>query len=286
MEPRKKAKWTLRLRKWIIKEWQQGITPLAEIARNRNVPRRSIYMLIDRFKKLGIEGLEPKPRGRKKDSINLNFEQFVLNQFAQFPQGSPKMWLELKSQGFLVSQRKIQEIYKKYHLKMNKRKRPSQIKFVKYEWPKPNALWHTDWTECPFTGMQLIAFIDDHSRYIVHAEYFNNATTENTVLALKAAIKRHGKPENILTDNGVQFHPNGLFEEVCNQFGINHILGRVHHPQTNGKIERWFGTYKLEFQPQRWNLDEYVELYNTKRLHQGIGYKYPVQRYFKEKVCN
>ena len=38
---------------------------------------------------------------------------------------------------------------------MNKRKRPSQIKFVKYEWPKPNMLWHTDWTVCPFTGFHL-----------------------------------------------------------------------------------------------------------------------------------
>ena len=168
---------------------------------------------------------------------------------------------------------------------MNRRKRPSQIKFVKYEWPKPNMLWHTDWTECPFTGMQLIAFIDDHSRYIIHAEYFNNQTTENTVLAFQAAIKKFGKPENILTDNGVQFHKNGAFEEFCKQNMINHIFGRPYHPQTNGKIERWFGTYKLEFQPKRWNLDEYVELYNTKRLHQGIGYMYPVQRYLKKKCA-
>lgn len=279
MQPRRYTKWTPRLRRWIIKQWQSGITPIAEISRNRDVSRRSIYMLIARFKKYGINGLEPRNRGRKKDKINAHFEQFVLQLWANMPRGSHKMWLDLKEKGFSVSERKIQQIYKTYKLKMNKRKRPSQIKFVKYEWPKPNALWHTDWTECPFTGKQLIAFIDDHSRFIVHAEYFANATTENTVIAFDNAIQKYGKPENILTDNGAQFHINGAFEEFCKKNGIKHILGRVHHPQTNGKIERWFGTYKMEFQPQRWALDHFVKLYNEERLHQGIGYKVPLERY-------
>lgn len=140
-------------------------------------------------------------------------------------------------------------------------------------------LWHTDWTDCPFTGKKLIAFIDDNSRFIVHAEYFENATTENTVLAFMNAMDRYGKPENILTDQGTQFHENGKFREFCEKNGIKHIFGRVGHPQTNGKIERWFGTYKQEFQPQRWSLNDFVEIYNTKRLHQGIGYKKPIERY-------
>jgi len=279
MQPRKYKKWTPRLRKWVIKQWQLGLTPIAEIARNRNVPRRSVYMLIKRFKFYGESGLEPRKRGRKKDKINAHFEQYVLQLWAKLPRGSHKMWLELKKQGFGVSERQIQKTYNKYELKMNKRKRPSQIKFVKYEWPKPNALWHTDWTECPFTRKQLIAFIDDHSRFIVHAEYFENATTENTILAFANAINRYGVPENILTDNGVQFHIHGLFEEFCKARSIKHILGRVHHPQTNGKIERWFGTYKMEFQPQRWTLNEFVKIYNEERLHQGIGYKVPLERY-------
>ncbi len=279
MEPRKKALWTPKLRRWVIKQWQTGIISIAEIARNRGIPRRSVYLLIERFKRYGWQGLEPRKRGRKDDFINYNFEQYVLTLWAVLPRGSHKLWLDLKEQGFGVSQRKIQKIYKHYQLKMNKRNRPSQIKFVKYEWPKPNALWHTDWTECPFTGKQLIAFIDDHSRFIVHAEYFENASTENTILAFQNAINKHGKPENILTDNGIQFHDHGLFEEFCKINQIKHILGRVHHPQTNGKIERWFGTYKLEFQPQRWSLDQFIKIYNEKRLHQGIGYKIPLERY-------
>lgn len=279
MQPRKYTKWTPRLRRWVIKQWQAGITPISEIARNRDISRRSVYMLIKRFKQYGLNGLAPRKRGRKKDKINAHFEWLILKIWADMPRGSHKMWLNLKERGFGVSERKIQNIFKHYRLKMNKRKRPSQIKFVKYEWPNPNMLWHTDWTECPFTGKQLIAFIDDHSRFIVHAEYFENATTENTILAFQNAINKCGIPENILTDHGVQFHENGPFEEFCKKNKIKHILGRVHHPQTNGKIERWFGTYKMEFQPQRWTLDEFVGKYNTERLHQGIGYKVPLSRY-------
>jgi putative transposase len=279
MQPRKYTKWTPKLRVWVIKQWKQGITPIAEIARNRKVPRRSVYMLINRFKRFGFGGLEPRKKGRKKDEISAHFEMYVLQSWATLPCGCHKLWLDLKKQGFSVSERKIQDIYKRYKLKMNKRSRPSQIKFVKYEWPNPNDLWHTDWSECPFTGKQIIAFIDDHSRFIVHAEYFNNATTENTILAFAAAIQRHGKPKNILTDHGIQFHEKGAFEDFCQENGIKHILGRVHHPQTNGKIERWFGTYKMEFQPQRWTLQQFVDIYNKVRLHQGIGYIVPLARY-------
>lgn len=284
MQPRKYVKWTPRLRRWVIKQWKEKFTPIAEIARNRRIPRRSVYMLIARFKRYGINGLEPRKRGRKKDKINAQFEKLVLATWTERPRGVHKMWMYLIELGFGVSERQIQKTYRKHELKMNRRKRPSQIKFVKYERSKPNELWHTDWTECPYTGKHLIAFIDDHSRFIVHAEYFDNATRENTQIAFQKAINKYGKPKQILTDNGTQFTPSrgerGPFTIWCEERGIQHILGRVHHPQTNGKIERWFGTYKsCEFKIGTDTLHSFVKYYNEERLHQGIGYKVPLSRY-------
>lgn len=283
MEPRKYVKYTPRLRRWIINQCKAGITPIAQIARNRRIPRRSIYVLLDKYKSGGFDSLEPKPRGRKKDEINLLFEQKVVSSWQEMPRGVHKLWIDFQLEGFNVSERKIQSILKKNNLKLNRRKRPSQIKFVKYEWPEPNMLWHVDWTDCPFTRKKLIAFLDDYSRFVVHAEYFEHATTENTILAFANAIARCGKPLAVLSDQGTQFTPAktviGPFTQWCIDREIKHILGRIHHPQTNGKIERWFGTYKLEFQPQRWTLDAYVHVYNFKRRHQGIGYIMPYQRY-------
>lgn len=275
--------YSLRKKLWCVKQIDLGITAITDIAKYRKVPRRTLYRWYEKYKRYGKIGLENKKPGRKAQRINVTFEKQVLLTWKMLKYGSPKMHFLLSQKGFSVSQRQIQKIYVKNELKMNKRKRPSQIKFVKYEWPKPNMLWHTDWTTCPFTQKQLIAFIDDHSRYIVHAEYFSNATTENTLLAFANAIGKFGKPENILTDNGAQFTPargeSGPFTKWCEDRNIKHILGRVHHPQTNGKIERWFGTYKQEYDERFSNLNEFIYFYNEIRIHQGINYSTPLQRY-------
>jgi len=277
------GKHTLKKKVYCVKQALLGLTPISEIARNRRIPRRTLYRWINTYKISGQEGLIEKKRGIEKTLINPQFEQIVTQLWHKFKVGSYKMRLLTIALGFNVSQRQIQNIFNKQGYKMNKRSRPSQLKFVKYEYPKPNMLWHTDWTTCPFTKKQMIAFIDDHSRFIVHAEYFVNATTENTILAFKNAIAKHGKPEIILTDNGTQFTParaeKGPFTTWCEEQEIKHILGRVHHPQTNGKIERWFGTYKQEYD-ERFNcLDTYIKFYNEERIHQGINYKTPIERY-------
>ena len=262
-----------------IKHAKMGVHSVAVAAELKKIPVRTLYRWIYFFDNYGEYSLENKKSGIKSIEINSKFEEKVLQIWDIHNLGSHKMWIYLRQKGYQVSERQIQKIYNKNRLKMNKRRRPDQIKFVKYEWPRPNMLWHTDWTICPFTGFNLIAFIDDYSRYIIHAEYFTNSSTENTVLAFKAAIKRFGKPGAILTDNGVQFHVNGEFEKFCKIQKINHILGRVHHPQTNGKIERWFGTYKTEFNRKKDTLISFVDYYNKERLHQGIHYQVPFQRY-------
>jgi len=279
------VKWTPRLRRYIIKQVRLGITPITTIARNRHVPRRTIYYLLKQFKQGGFEALDPKQKGRKKEPLNPHFIQLVINEWNAHKAGSHKMWLRLKNKGFNVSHRKIQEIYNQQGFKLNKRSRPSQIKFVKYERENPNDLWHTDWTMDPVTKQNLIAFIDDCTRVLIHAEIFAQPTTENTILAFRNAIARYGKPKAILTDNGSQFTParseKGLFTNWCEEQGIKHILGRVHHPQTNGKIERWFGTYKQEYDERFTNLEQFIKYYNEERLHQGIGYLTPREKWLK-----
>ena len=262
-----------------IRHVEMNISSIPAVAELKNIPPKTLYRWIEDYYKYGKDALENKKPGAPPLNINKKFEELILEEWKNRKRSAHKLWIDLKMKGYNVSERQIQKIYKKHGFVMNKRKRPSQIKFVKYEWPKPNMLWHTDWTQCPFTGAYLIAFIDDYSRFIVHAEYFANASTENTLIAFTMAIQKYGKPDAILTDNGVQFHVNGPLEEFCKRHEIHHILGRVHHPQTNGKIERWFGTYKQEFKEGEDTLDSFVKYYNEERLHQGINYATPIQRY-------
>ena len=69
--------WTPKLRRYVINQWKIGITPITDIARNRKVPRRTVYYLIERYKKYGFDGLEPRSKGRKKEPLNPQFVQLV-----------------------------------------------------------------------------------------------------------------------------------------------------------------------------------------------------------------
>ena len=100
----------------------------------------------------------------------------------------------------------------------------------------------------------LIAYLDDASRFVTGWRVFPEATSEHSVEVLKDAIGRYGKPASILTDRGTQFYAveaddrlRGLtaFEKYLIENEIRHVLGRVSHPQTNGKVElEWYNTVR------------------------------------------
>ena len=153
---------------------------------------------------------------------------------------------------------------------------------------------HTDWTMCPITGKQLIAFIDDHSRFILGCGLYDNATTKNTLNCFYSILFKYEIPYAVITDRGSHFYANKIgkkkkgkcdFQIALEHMGIKHIVARAHHPQTNGKIERWFGTYKREFNDRFKNIDEYIKFYNYERPHQRLKYKTPAQVFFKKKNC-
>ncbi len=165
---------------------------------------------------------------------------------------------------------------------MIKKQKPR--KWVRYELPNPNDLWHTDWSYDPFSGQQLSLFIDDRTRLITSFGIFKNANTENTLALLNSGIAEYGKPKAIMTDHGAQYyanHPNAdqnnsEFRKHLNLLGIKHYLARVNRPQTNGKAERFFRTYKEEFTTGTFaNLREFISHYNEKRLHMSLNYKTP-----------
>ena len=112
-----------------------------------------------------------------------------------------------------------------------------------------------------------ICYLDDASRCITGFGVYEHATTENTILTLDTAIATFGSPGQILSDHGTQFTSNRepkkghkkptLFEKELHSRRIIHLLARVSHPQTNGKIERFFGTFAREISHYD-SMDEYI----------------------------
>lgn len=155
--------------------------------------------------------------------------------------------------------------------------------FRKFERPLPNHLWQADFTLLEDDSW-LFALLDDHSRYLVDAMEFEEASTENALFVCRRAFKRHGTPYQLMTDHGVQFWNNNrerpnAFGQILEVLGVQHILAGLKRPQTCGKIERWFGCFKNE-SPRFRGLTEYVYYYNYDRPHGGIGYQKPFERYF------
>jgi putative transposase len=79
------------------------------------------------------------------------------------------------------------------------------------------------------------------------------ATSENSVIVLKEAIQKYGKPKAILTGRDTQFFSSdkrgkpsseNYFQRFLRANNIKHIKARVNHPQTCGKVERQFGEVK------------------------------------------
>jgi hypothetical protein len=144
---------------------------------------------------------------------------------------------------------------------------------------------------------KVVTGIDDHSRFVVCARVVVRATARPVCDALVGALRAHGVPEQILTDNGKVFTARFglgpgpvLFDKVCHDNGIRHLLTAPYSPTTTGKVERLHKTIRAEFLAEHDRqhptvealqaaLDGWVVEYNTGRPHQSCGGRPPAERF-------
>ncbi len=232
---------------------------------------------------------KPKKAGRPSQKINLRFVEKVISLRKDTDYGSQKLHFVLKKQGFSVAQRQIQKILDENKLTEPCEKRRGQRKYVRYQWPISNYMWHCDWSQDK--DKWYLSFIDDRSRKIMASGEFSNATEENTIFLLYQAILTNEVcPFIVLSDKGTQFYNSkknkkgeltpSLFEQELNVLGIEFWTSRRNHPQTNGKMEKWFDTMKkrMKKHPEE-TLQEFVKWYNEERIHHALEYKTPEEVY-------
>ena len=126
------------------------------------------------------------------------------------------------------------------------------------------------------------SIIDDCSRYSIGLFAVNRVTTQIVTKILDDMIKKHGKPTQILSDNGSAYglkSKHSKFDRWCNLRGIQHIRSAVHSPTTCGKVERLFQTIKREL-PYCKDINDFRMRYNHFRRHKSLGNKTPAQVYF------
>jgi transposase InsO family protein len=164
---------------------------------------------------------------------------------------------------------------------------------------RPNELWQSDFTHVTLTDgtdVEIIGWLDDHSRSMLHLSAHRRVTGRTVTDTFTAIAIEHGYPAATLTDNGMVYTTrlarggrgrgdgagNG-FETLLATQGITQKNGKPFKPTTQGKIERFWQTLKkhLDAHPAatptdlQHTLDTFRDYYNTVRPHRALGRKTP-----------
>jgi hypothetical protein len=166
----------------------------------------------------------------------------------------------------------------------------------RFERDRANQLWQTDLFTFVLKRhnrrVYLVAFLDDHSRFVVGYGLHASQSTALVLEVLRAALTGHGTPQEVLTDNGSQYvtwRGKSAFSRELEKRGIRQVVARPRHPQTLGKIERFWGTLWrecvetavfLDLGDARRRIGLFIDHYNFQRPHQGIDGLVPADRFF------
>ena len=153
----------------------------------------------------------------------------------------------------------------------------------------PHDHWHIDFSYVNVGGTfyYLCSILDGCSRSIVHWEIREAMKEADAELVLQRAREKFPQAQpQIISDNGPQFVAKD-FKEFLRLWQTSHVLTSPHYPQSNGKLERYHRTLKeqairpktpLTLEDARRVVGEFVEHYNTVRLHSALGYVTPKDR--------
>ncbi len=170
----------------------------------------------------------------------------------------------------------------------------------RFERSYPNALWQMDFKGefCMLDGNKCypLTILDDHSRYSLCLEAMENQRYERFYPVFTRVLQEFGLPREILCDHGKPWSDSkgGItqFDVWMMQLGILPIHGRMLHPQTQGKEERFHRTMKAELLKHRPMLDlgdaqkafaSWRQEYNYERPHEALDMNCPIHRYTPSK---
>ena len=264
--------------RWIIQQKMRG-RGVGELALIQRVSRRRIEQLWQAYKHDSTMPVLKKPGRPRKVNSTLRDITLILEAYDRLKVNALTLEKVLKQvYGLNLPHNRIHMILKENGRSMPEPNKQRRRKWVRYEREHSMSLWHADWKQL-HDGQWWIAYMDDASRLIVGYGVFKEATAENTIHVLKQTISKYGSPREILTDRGSQFYANegerkekgiSQFEAYLAQHGIKHILARVNHPQTNGKLERFYGVYEQK-QHQFKSIEEYVQWHNQIKPHLSLN---------------
>ena len=284
----------------ILDTWQRSGLPAGDFAPLVGMSKHTLYQWKKRFAQHGPAGLMERPRGATTGSKlpEVTKRTIVMLKQLHADWGCQRISDELlRGPALAASAAAVARVLHEAGYEMEERKtRPHAEKGRRFERARPNQLWQTDLFTFVLKRqnrrLYLVAFMDDHSRFLVGYGLHASASGALVLEVLRAAIASYGLPEEILTDNGPQYvtwRGKSQFTKELEQQGIRQVVSRPKHPQTLGKIERFWGTLWreclqravfLDLEDARRRIGLFIDHYNFQRPHQGLDGLTPADRFF------
>lgn len=294
------ANFTGEQRLLVLDAWLRSKLPATEFSSLVGVTTATLYAWRKRFEEQGPAGLLGHKKGLRGSRLAEPTRRAILMMKEAHPDwGQDRIHdMLIRSEGLDASARAVQRVLIEAGYEVEEAPtKPHPGKAKRFERARPNELWQTDL----FTFMlkrqrqrvHLVAYLDDFSRFVVGFGLHASASGALVREVFQQSIANHGAPEEMLTDNGAQYHTwrgQSAFSKLCERRGIKQIVASPRRPQTLGKIERFWGTLWRELlegcvfrdlQEARTRLDHFVGFYNFQRTHQGIDGLVPADRYFE-----
>lgn len=290
-----------------IEDWQTGSWSVVELCRRFEVSRKTAYKVIERFKRLGAEGLADRSRARLTQAHRTPAEiERVLVKLAE----DRRAWGPRKLRACLMMNQPdkpwpaastIGDILKRYGLTKPRRRHCDGISSTpsRFVAEQPNDLWRIDFKGWALSGdkkrCEPLGVTDHVTRFALTCDLLPNNRFDGVWLALEPTLREYGLPLAILSDNGPPFAmPQalaGLSKLAVRwlRLGIRPVRIDPGKPTQNGGHERFNLTMLIEAmtpmektrEAQAQRLRDFRRIYNEERPHEALGDKTPSSVYVR-----
>jgi len=277
---------------------------IVQVAHRFGVSRQAVHRWLRWYEDQGLAGLVDRSHRPLRCSHQMapSVEVWVLEARRRNPDWGPRRLVHEASRAGVEpvpSRSGIYRALKRSGLIDPEARRRRDRRFKRWERGGAMELWQMDVVGGVLLAdgrqCKVLTGIDDHSRFVVCAGVMVRATSRAVCTHFAQAMRRHGVPQEVLTDNGKVFTGRFaardievLFDRICRENGIDHLLTAPRRPTTTGKIERFHRTMRQEFLTGRVfddlgaaqdELDAWVASYNTQRPHSALEMATPADRF-------
>jgi transposase InsO family protein len=284
----------------LLDTWSRSGLPARDFGALVGISKHTLYSWKQRFEKLGPAGLMEQKRGVREGSRlpDLTKRAILLMKEAHPDWGCQRISDMLtRGPALPASASAVARVLHEAGYQMDElptKRHPDRVR--SFERARPCQLWQTDLFTFVLKRQNrrvyLVAFMDDHSRFITGYGLHATQSAALVIEVLRSALAAYGPPEEILTDNGAQYvtwRGKSQFNRELEKRGIRQIVAKPRRPQTLGKIERFWGTLWrecleaaifIDLDDARQRIGLFIDWYNFQRPHQGVDGLVPADRFF------